>query len=835
VNFLYANDIIKPVGEHPVLTGLHRVLHVNREADLAVIIPIRYQREEKKKKKRKNDTNKSQKKVHDSARYYWQGWSKRSLCALESVLNDERIVKVPALVLPPIVGMTDEEIQRRYPPRERDLKRKPTKRKDGRTQRPRRLPSKNSSGIPLSATLDTRELRLDAIAPVLDVIKESGSMIFETDEIGKRLFARCKANGIKPAFAYDALHRYLALGCGANALLGNLDACGGTGPREQEARLGRKLGLYDAGKIDDPGLFLSDVAKQRIQTGWRTHVAVEKLSRREAYFLTMGAFWSSGTQLYQGKESAILLPVHQRPSFAQFCYWGPRSDDGLTAWEAHLKPNEWEQKFRALLGTQTKAIPGICHTGMLDATRTNTTFISMFTRLNALGTGTRICIHDAFSDVIGAPYCGLEGASGNTALLAIYHATQSIVELAKRFGMDLTEDQIPPMFFRKYLTDNGELRTALTIAVMKALSSSIEFVESNRPERKGGVEAGHHSINSSLDDKIDGSTFGRQRERGEEATAIAACWTWFEYVGELLLAIAYHNTCADASALFAAHPCRVEMARDGVGKTRMDIYKWALKTNRNFAPAFDRNLLRARLLPSHRAVVRENGVFLLRPDRGRKLEYVKGPRFLGLRITQLQMIERVRRGERIELDVHLDPENLSRGWISDERGIHELVNVGADPILMREGTLADCLAHQDDERVRDLLSQAERDQSDHDYTQHRANRNAKNRKAKQEEIEAAEKAGGKVTKKRLKSGIAGHRAAEAAHLKDQFDPLSGGAANPGPNKEPPPQDTPPNSRPSTGAGAAPDSGVREESDVDIALRKFRAKGKDPTPKDRKAA
>ena len=42
---------------------------------------------------------------------------------------------------------------------------------------------------------------------------------------------------------------------------------------------------------------------------------------------------------------------------------------------------------------------------------------------------------------------------------------------------------------------------------------------------------------------------GRRRERGEDAAAARASWTYYEYMKELLLAIIYHNTEADASHL----------------------------------------------------------------------------------------------------------------------------------------------------------------------------------------------------------------------------------------------------------------------------------------------
>ena len=791
---LQINDVIQPVGEHPLLDGLWRVLHINRDADLAVAIPIDYLRgAEKPGKKKRRRLKKAERRAArrrqqnaerhpedetENPQWYWRGPKKRSLCALEAALNENRIVKT-AVELPRLVTMSDEEIQERYPPRPRDPDKKPTKRKDGRIQRPRRLPRTLKDGTPLSATLDVRDERLQAIRPILDHIKKVGSAVFETGELAALVKARSE-EGFKPAFVFDALHRYLALGCGDNALLGNLERCGGSGPRHQTQRIGRPLGLYKKGVIDDPGKFLTDVDKEKITVGWRTYVESEKHSRRDAWMLFLGAFYSSGTKLHQGVATPILLPVQQRPSYAQFCYWGPRGEGNKSAFEVQLKPNEWEQTYRALFGTARATIPGVGHTGFMDSTRTNTVLVSMMKRLNSLGTGHRILIHDAFSDVVPPPYCGLEAPSEATALLAIFRGASSVVPLAERLNVDIGEDQIPSIFFGKYLVDNTDLRTRGAMKVVKQCGSSIEYVEVNRAERKGPVESGHHEFNSHLDDAMDGSNHGRQTERGEEAAAVSACWTYFEYFAELLLAIAYHNTQADASAVFESHPCRAEMARAGVANTRMAIYQWARQNNRDRSSAFDIRVLRSHLLPCYRARVFRNGARLMRPDRGNKREYIAGLRFLGPRLTQAKLLERAGRGEEIYLDLRIDKYDPNRASFTDDAGYHELINVVADPIMEREATLADYLAHQDDEHFQELLRQNETDQAAFDYANHRGQKNLEHRAAKQAEIEREKEAGRKVTKKSLKTGLKAHRAAEVELLKgqlDEIDPSRRPAAN----------------------------------------------------------
>jgi hypothetical protein len=466
-------------------------------------------------------------------------------------------------------------------------------------------------------------------------------------------------------------------------------------------------------------------------------------------------------------------------------------------------------------------IPGVGHTGFMDSTRTNTVFVSMMKRLNALGTGHRILIHDGFSDVVPTPYCGLEAPSEFTALLAIYRGASSVVPLAKRLDLELGEDQIPSIFFLKYVVDNTDLRTRGAMQALKQCNSSIEYVEVNRPERKGPVEAGHHEFNSHLDDAIDGSNHGRRTERGEETAAISACWTYVEYFAELLLAIAYHNTQADASALFEAHPCRAEMARAGVAKTRMAIFQWAMaRGNRNCSPPSDLRVLRSRLLPVFKARVFSNGVRVMRPDRGNKREYVTALRLMGPRIEQAGMRERARRGEEIYLDARLDPYDPERASFSDENGFHELINVCADPIIRREATLADLLAQQDDEHSDGLLDQQGADQAAFDYANHRATKNLENRQAKKSAVEKTKAAGDKVTRKSLKTGLKAHRAAEAALVKGQIDLVN-------PSRRPAPAN--PRVAPLLGAPVEPattpttpqSTGAQPPSDAQSAIRRHR--------------
>ncbi|MGX7004916.1 hypothetical protein [Caballeronia sp. KNU42] len=511
---------------------------------------------------------------------------------------------------------------------------------------------------------------------------------------------------------------------------------------------------------------MTEKDKCKINLGWSTFLR-NGHSVKAAHILTLGTWWSSGTKVENGVELPVLLPPEQRPTLRQFRYWGPLQEDGRSAFELLLRPNEWEKKYRSMLGSALDGITGIGHTGLMDSTSTDQTLVSMISPLEAVGTCNRNVIHDALSDVICGVYCGFEAPSSMTAMLTVLNAASDKVDFCRRFGLDITSEQFPSLLFRTLRIDNGEMRAQQAIELMKSVGTALQFVQRDRPERKSPVETGHKTLHRILDRRGDGRTNGRQRARGEDHSAVKACWTWYDYVRELLLAIRYYNCVADASALYDRHPFRTEMLRDNVPPNRAAIHAWCIKQSRISTPYCDLALLRAMVLPVTRAVVQQNGVFLLRTDRGRKNEMLRSARFSGPRSTELGWHKGT--SKPLYIDVRYDPNNLECVWYSDELGMHRLSNLSSDPVLQRQGTLLDYLDLQDRQGVEKLRTQQDRDQGLSDVVSHIEATNLECRAAKQEAIKAT---GRKVSKAELAANIKDNRRREIESLSANVDPIT---------------------------------------------------------------
>ena len=724
---LALHGVIKGVGTDSPLKGLHRILWINATTDKLVLIEVPTWPKDK------------------PAPRYYRGPQTHSLSTF-SALELSGDVVVTSVHPHPMASLSDDAIRKRYPMREGKMEKKRE-----RTE---------------CAVLQYRNERWSWVQPICDHIDTNRADAFEADELGSLVKKRAAELHREPVEIYDALHRVLAHASREKSLLPAYYRSGGKGKSRElkkATRLGRSNAAYFRGELPSPGIHLNAEDKRHITIG-HSKFLKQGLSVPAAYILTLGAWWSTGSRIQDGIELPVLKPAHECPTLAQFRYWGPRDTEGKSAYELLLKDGDWEKKYRAMLGSANHGLNGVGQMGVMDATGTHVTFVSMVSMLDAIGTGHRIVVHEGLSETITGFYVGLEAPSERTASLAVYNSVIDKVELFARYGIQINSDQVPACFYRKLRVDNGEGRNAGFMQMTTAAGVALELVERRRAERKPQAESNHHVMHGLLEDRLDGATHGRSADRGEDHSAIPACWTLFDYTVELLLAIVYFNCHADASSVMARHPYRVEMERDGVPPRRAAMHAWCVKNNRISIPAHDAELIRSRALPEYKAIVKQSGVYLCRPDRGDKTELVVGPRYVGRRGMELRWHEGKRQD--FPISVRMDPSNPNKIWFADELGIHALENMSDDETAKREATLDDFLAMQDLRLRRDLVGKSESNQAHSDFVSHRENKNLALRHAKQEAIA---RTGGKVSKKRLKSNIKSNRAEEAARIAAMID------------------------------------------------------------------
>lgn len=599
--------------------------------------------------------------------------------------------------------------------------------------------------------LSRRDSRWGMIAPIL-----SAYTTFELLECGRyhcALEQRARELRVRVKKVASLLHLFWAGGGSMNALLPRYYNSGAKGKlRVQRKKIGGSNIALRHGIPDAGGFIVGEEDREKLRFGWETFVRPGR-TVTSAYLRTMEAFYRAGIAEEDGTQVPILKPAHERPTLRQFRYWGEGGQALRSASRLQLRDGEFEKRYRALPGTARDGLHSVGQLAYCDATPNDVHLVSAVSRIRPVGTAHRILIEDGYTGLWAGLYCGFEPPSARTALMAVANAALDKVDFCARFDIVITPEMWPAIAFSRYLGDNGEFRAQASIQPITAFGSTLEFAAVGRADLKGPVESSHHVIHARIDHKLDGTTHGRRRERGEDHPALDAALTYFEYMRHLIRRILHHNNVERCE-----HLLTTEMRRDGVNPTRTGIYQWCVENGYVAGVPPTPDIVRAHLLPVLPAILTGSGVFLIRPDRGRRVEYIRGARFVGDVLLKEGLMLRAR-GRHEEIEVRGDPQDLRKVWLV-RNGVHTLENVSLnDPLAIKEWTLADHLVIQDgDALARHRVKGEEHQQESTLDTIMFANVDAAKRQ-KRAEMERRDR---RLSKRTLTSNIRQNREAEKA-------------------------------------------------------------------------
>ena len=749
---IVVGDVIMSVAEDNPLAGLHRVLELIPRLDRATLIPIPSVRKLPGRKQ---------------ANYYAKGFFSFRLSQLQSLL-DTKVIKKTVLQLPGHWHLSDDDLRKLSPPKD-DPK----------------IPLEDRHRSPLEIK---RNFKMQLIDPIIEMTQNSGRRPPDLTCLDAMVRDRAREVGVSPGQVFDALHRYYAFGCIRNALLPNTTSQSGAPgvPRraKNNVKLGRKNAAVKAGHPELAGLALTDAHIQNIQDGFSMFVR-GGTTVSQAFLAMSATFYSTGYTLKHGHLVPNLLDAHLRPTPIEFAYHGPRGGDGTGAARRLMGEGEWARNYRPLIGSVRDGIPTIGQVGSLDASPVDVNFVSCSDPLQPIGVGRGLFVRDAWSGLYLGWHVSLGGLGTDDAKLAILRAATDKSSILKRYNLDLPPEDFPSLFFTKYLSDNGELRSCDGIRSIGAeLKSRIEFVASGRADRNSPSESGHHSRHRLFDHHLAGTTKGRRTKRGEPLPITNALLNRFSYTRLLLLWIHWANTKQELPLHMIPTEMTREFAAEGkpVDRTRIGIFRWAKANGYVSGKPVDPTYLRAHLLPKFKASVSRAGLTLHRPNTGNAVELLHGARFNHEYLALAGIIrECIARGTK-HIEVRADPDDLTHVLLLDKHGVHVIPNIKDDFIMVHEGGIADLCAINDSEKVHSVTGASRRDQ---DGVDQQAFRQEATADAK-ENLKLMQKSLSKEAQPdRKRDGVRKAQAAEKrAQLDDEIRRLSNQGPVSPPNVEP---------------------------------------------------
>jgi hypothetical protein len=614
-----------------------------------------------------------------------------------------------------------------------------------------------------------RNFKLKLIAPLVEIAEKTvPAKLPDLSCLDALVQERAREAGVSAGQVFDALHRYYAFGCVRNSLLPNNTGRSGAPGKKRRAKngvkLGRKNAAVKAGRTDQAGLVLTDQDVENMQDGYNAYVR-PGTTIRDAFLSMNAVYYSTGYTMKQGYWTVDLLPANERPTERDFRYHGPAGKDQYAAARRLMGEGHWAKNFRPLVGTARDGITMVGQVGSLDASPIDVNQVACGNPLQPIGVGRGLFVRDAWLGLYMGWQVSINGLCTDDAKLAILRAATDKSATLQHYGLDLPADDFPSLFFSRYLSDNGELRSLDGMcSVVDGLSSRIEFITSGRADRNSPSESGHHSRHHRFDHKITGTTKGRQAKRGEPLAIASALLTRYAYMRLLLLWVHWSNTKQELPLHMIPTEMRREFAAHGktLNRTRIEVYRWAMASGYVSGKRTDPDYLRAHLLPKFTASVQRGGLILHRPKTGNLVELLHGAKFNHPYLAQAGIIQAASRGEKY-IEVGADPDDLSQVILVDQNGIHVIPNIKDDALLINEGGIADLCAINDAEKLDNVLGASRRDQDDLDQQSFRQEEEAD---AKQLQSAARKALGKQQPPSRKKAGV---RAAQALERREEMD------------------------------------------------------------------
>lgn len=705
---LAENVIIKPGIGGSSITWPHRVLAVERERDLVILIKFPGEPNEQGKIKTHIDGP-----VH------------LGLHDLENQL-ERGTIAVTKLKAAGAWSMTDQDYVAAG------------KNETERTRRQERLRRRDQAWQLIEPIVRDESLR---------------DIALDTRKRRTRILKQATERGLNPTTVYRTLHIYMASGGVLNSLIPATDRCGAPGKeKEHRTKLGRPSRVAKADPDYKPYV-LQESDKQRLATGFL--LARKTVSQHDAYLLTCAAHWSVITN-ETGRELKLdLLPEHLRPTFSEFKHWGRRLNTTLCR-KRRLGIDRLREKKKITAGSTQDQVVAIGQIAMLDSTSTDVYLTSMWSRRKKLPPMHRTIVKEIRSTAVIGFYVGWESPSSATSLLAILSSAESKIEICRRFGITITDDDWPFFLSKLFLVDNGEMKAQILTEAERQFRFGIEYVKAYNGQGKSSVENQHHTDHKRLDHKLEGATFGRARERGEDHPALGAIWNFWEYMHEYIqMIIAYNNE-------EVPHLAPTAMKKAGIKPTRINVMKWLMERNMRADVPYEVEQLRAFTMPSVPAVMTANGIHLLMPNSTRRLP---GHRFY---LPELQVTPAFRKALEkdgsVPIFVKCASDDLSCVWFATDDGLLKIPNVEADDDLLCEGTLTDWIQYIESEDLRKDLQRTVRDQEQLDTL---LRRKATATRGKRQLAAEDEAAGKKQSKASTRANLKSNRAEEMRQLRAQ--------------------------------------------------------------------
>lgn len=475
------------------------------------------------------------------------------------------------------------------------------------------------------------------------------SWIFDPARMHVEIRHRADELGLSRNQIVRPLYRCLAEGGGRLALASHYPASGSRGPQTSGAKRGcKRRRLLITGDIFHGGMPINDSLRDTFVYALRRYLVVRGSIKKVFQKLIDEKFILGWKTNRKGELKRDYVAAKLRPSLRQFRYFVDTYDHGISIARRLMGEKQFKLSGRGLIGKAIDGLFGPTARFEVDATVLDLYVVSSINRAWIIGRPVLYVVIDTFSRMVVGFHLTMEGPSWIEAQNALYNAFSSKVELCKRYGVEIAEEDWPCHHLAASLqVDRGEWRADAAESGANALGFSWSVPGPCRGDWKPVVERNFKIINDAVVHFLPGAHVKHDRERSGQRPKLDACLTLRE-VGAILIHSFLVRHC-DKAPIECIPPAMVE--RDELDGCPLGIWKWGLQNSVGYVKQYSPAQVFTALLPEASATVCQDGI------------HWKKLRFLSARGTENDWWSRARTRGTWKVSIKFDKTDITGIWV----------------------------------------------------------------------------------------------------------------------------------------------------------------------------
>jgi hypothetical protein len=507
-----------------------------------------------------------------------------------------------------------------------------------------------------SKWLERRDASFTIIAPLVDNDELRYNYLFlDSSSI---LHSLIEASGRSRSYVAKILNRYWYYGSHINALLPLWRNCGSNPflPESPESIQDPELGKNGPKtKYGNPyrGVTKKDIANIKLFSKGIPNGNKVNLSDLYDQFTRQFMYARVKPMFDDAQELSLPVPRAKLISPTSFKYHFKNNVDQLEMIRKAVGTINYQKDRRGRAGLAIQGVRGPTSRYEIDATVADQYIGYPYDKTNQLATGRPVIylVVDTWSGMIVGTHSCFHGPDWTGASQALFNSFTDKVEFARRYGVEITENEWPCHHVCSQLVmDRGSEYTDRNIeSILKGeIGLSIaSFAPYHRGDCKGTVERLFGIFNQNAIQFVPGQVMKIPNKEGQHASRNASMS--FEAFMEKLIRTIIHTN----NNRLRKNNHTFEMSRDDVGFSPRDLYVYGLEEMVMPHSQIPQERLRFALLPADRATVKMEGV------------YFRGLYYSSNKIIQEKWLDKARNFGRYTVEVRYDQNLTNWIWCKD--------------------------------------------------------------------------------------------------------------------------------------------------------------------------